>query len=153
MAIREKVSAEVAEQLPNSKKEKKKVSQNLFLLNKAPKFPMKIPWLLERALFIKKVSSLKVKTQSLSCCKKQKSFTWMTVLSSSNKNKERLCYIFPGSMLEIQKQINEIFREEMAILFQSAKMKRAFQNINVCTIVKNKNSIKKTCCKNKNLGS
>ena len=73
----------------------------------------------------------------------------MTVLSSSDKQKERLCCIFPGSMLEIQKQINTIFSEETAILFQSAKMRRAFKNINICSIVKNKNRIKKLVVKTK----
>ena len=50
--------------------------------------------------------------------KKQKPSACMTGLSSDRIKKERLCCIFPGSMLEIQKQINTIFREETAILFQ-----------------------------------
>ena len=58
------------------------------------------------------------------------------------KKKERLCCVFPGSMLEIKNQIDEIFREETATLFQSAKMKNAFRNLNICTSVKNKTSIK-----------
>ena len=33
--------------------------------------------------------------------KKQKNSACMTVLSSDNKKKERLCCIFPGSVLEI----------------------------------------------------
>ena len=61
----------------------------------------------------------------------------MTVLSSRNKN-ERLCCVFPGSTLEIKQQIDEIFREETATLFQSDKMKKAFKNINICASVKNK---------------
>ena len=49
----------------------------------------------------------------------------------------------PGSMLEIKKQIDEIFREETATLIQSVKIKNALKDINICTAVKNKNSIKK----------
>ena len=52
-------------------------------------------------------------------------------------------------MLEIKNQIVEIFREETATLFQSVKIKNAFKNINICTSVKNKNSIKKLVVKTK----
>ena len=72
----------------------------------------------------------------------------MTVLSSRNRS-ERLCCVFLGSTLEIKKQIDDIFREEVATLFQSDKMKQAFKNINICASVKNKNSIKKLVVKTK----
>ena len=40
--------------------------------------------------------------------KKQTNSAFMTVLSSRNRNK-RLCCVFPGSTLEIKKQIDDIF--------------------------------------------
>ena len=46
--------------------------------------------------------------------KKQKISVCMTVLSSDSKIKaERMCCIFPGSVLEIQNKIKEIFVEEI----------------------------------------
>ena len=67
--------------------------------------------------------------------------------SSFRNKKERLCCAFPGPMLEIKHQIDEIFREEIATLIQSDKMKNAFKNIKICTTVKTKNSIKKLVVK------
>ena len=58
----------------------------------------------------------------------------MTVLSSDSKKAERLCCIFPGSVLEIQKEINGIFEEEINVLFKSENMKKVFKNINICAI-------------------
>ena len=85
--------------------------------------------------------------------KKQKISACVTVLSSDSKiNAERLCCIFPGSVLEIQNEIKEIFEEEISILFKSEKMRKVFRNINVCAIVKNKKKHQKPCCKNKNIG-
>ena len=49
----------------------------------------------------------------------------MTVLSFDSKNKEeRMCCMFPESVLEIKKEINKIFREEIYILFTSEKVKK-----------------------------
>ena len=74
----------------------------------------------------------------------------MTVLSSDSKIKaERLCCIIPGSVLEIQNEIKEIFEEEISILFKSKKMRNVFRNINVCAIVKNKKNIKNLAVKTK----
>ena len=71
----------------------------------------------------------------------------MTVLSSDSKNKaKRLCCIFPGSVLEIQKEINKIFEEEVIILFKSEKMRKMFKNLNICAIVKTK-KVSKTLLK------
>ena len=81
--------------------------------------------------------------------KKQKTSACMTVLSSDSKKAERLCCIFPGSVLEIQKEINGIFEEEINVLFKSENMKKVFKNINICTIVKNKKSIKNVVVKTK----
>ena len=56
----------------------------------------------------------------------------MTVLSSDSKIKaERLCCIFPGSVLEIQNKIKEVFEEEITILFKSEEMRKVFRYINV----------------------
>ena len=72
----------------------------------------------------------------------------MTVLSPDSK-KERLCCIFPGSVLEIRNEINQIFKDELNLLFKSKKMKKVFENIHVCAIIKNKSSIKKLVVKTK----
>ena len=56
--------------------------------------------------------------------------------------KERLCCIFPGSMMELKPIIDKIFREELATFVESDRMKKVFHDINVCAIVKNKKSIK-----------
>ena len=74
--------------------------------------------------------------------KKQKTSACMTVLSSDSKKVERLCCIFPGSVLEIQKEINGIFEEEINVLFKSENMKKVFKNINVCAMVKAKEAEK-----------
>jgi len=60
-----------------------------------------------------------------------------------------MCCIFPGSVLEIQKEINEIFAEEMHTLFQSEKMRKIFKNFKICAIIKNKKSIKNLVVKTK----
>ena len=73
----------------------------------------------------------------------------MTVLSSSRNKKERLCCIFPGSCLEIEKEIKQIFKEELSLLFKSKTMNQVFENINVCAIIKNKQSIKNLVVKSK----
>ena len=61
----------------------------------------------------------------------------MTVISSDSKKKERLCCIFPGSVLEIRKEINQIFKDELSLFFKSKTMEKVFENINVCAIIKN----------------
>ena len=81
--------------------------------------------------------------------KKQKTSACVTVLSSDRNKKERLCCIFPGSVLELQKEINQIFKEELSLLFKSKTMKKVFENINVCAIIKNKQSIKNLVVKTK----
>ena len=81
--------------------------------------------------------------------KKQKTSACMTVLSSSRNKKERLCCIFPGSCLEIEKEIKQIFKDELSLLFKSKTMSRVFENINVCAIIKNKQSIKNLVVKSK----
>ena len=81
--------------------------------------------------------------------KKQKTSACMTFLSSDRNKKERLCCIFPGSCLEIQKEIKQIFKEELSLLFKSKTMSRVFENINVCAIIKNKQSIKNLVVKSK----
>ena len=81
--------------------------------------------------------------------KKQKTSACMTVNSSDSKNKERLCCLFPGSVLEIQKEINQIFMDELSLFFTSKTMEKVFENINVCAIIKNKQSIKNHVVKTK----
>jgi len=81
--------------------------------------------------------------------KKQKTSACMTVLSPDSKKKERLCCIFPGSVLEIRNEINQIFKEELSLLFKSKTMGKVFENINVCAVIKNKKSIKNLVVKTK----
>ena len=57
--------------------------------------------------------------------------------------------MFPGSMLEIKPTIDKIFREEISIFMKNKEMKKVFENINVCAIVKNKLSIKNLVVKTK----
>ena len=73
----------------------------------------------------------------------------LTVLSPKKQDKERLCCIFPGSMLEIKPTIDKIFREEISIFMKNKEMKKVFENINLCAIVKNKLSIKNLVVKTK----
>ena len=73
----------------------------------------------------------------------------LTVLSPKKQDKERLCCIFPGSMLEIKPTIDKIFREELSTFMKSKEMKQVFENINICAIVKNKLSIKNLVVKTK----
>ena len=56
--------------------------------------------------------------------KKQKTSACMTVISSDSKNKERLCCIFPGSVLEIRKEINQIFKDELSFSSHRKQRKR-----------------------------
>ena len=51
--------------------------------------------------------------------KKQKTSTCMTVLSLDSKKKERLCCIFPESVLEIRDEIKQIFKDELSLLLKS----------------------------------
>ena len=44
-------------------------------------------------------------------------------------------------MMEIKHIIDNIFCDETAKLLESSKMKNTFDNINICAIVKNKDSI------------
>ena len=82
--------------------------------------------------------------------KKQKTSVCMTVLSSHSKNKaERMCCIFPGSVLEIEKEIKQIFEEESNILFKSEKMRKVFKELKICATFKNKKSNKNVVVKTK----
>ena len=83
----------------------------------------------------------KLKIKKTSACR--------TVLSSDSKKKERLCCIFPGSVLEIRNEINQIFKDELSLFFKSKTMKKVFENINVYAIIKSKQSIKNLVVKTK----
>ena len=51
----------------------------------------------------------------------------LTVLSPQTANEdEKTCCIFPGSALELKKEIDVIFREETAKLFETKYIKDAF---------------------------
>ena len=65
-----------------------------------------------------------------------------TVLLTQKQDRERLCCIFPGSLLEYKKQIDKIFAEETAALLESKSMKNTFKNIRILAVVTNKSSIK-----------
>ena len=91
------------------------------------------------SLSLQNKNNKKVKTSSSS----------LTVLSSKKQAKERLCCIFPGSMMKIKPISDNIFREEMSTFVESNGMKKIFHEINVCAIVKNKKSIKNLGVKTK----
>ena len=81
--------------------------------------------------------------------KKQKTSACMTVISSDSKNKERLCCIFPGSVLEIRKEINQIFKDELSLFFTSKTMEKVFENINVRANHQQQTELKNHVVKNK----
>ena len=82
--------------------------------------------------------------------KKQKmSSVCLTVLSTQKQERERICCIFPGSVLEYKKQIDKIFAEETATLLESKSVQNTFKNIKIIAVVKNKSSIKNLVVKTK----
>ena len=72
-----------------------------------------------------------------------------TAFSTQKQERERICCIFPGSVLEYKKQIDKIFAEETATLLDSKSMKNTFKNIKIIVVVKNKSSIKNLVVKTK----
>ena len=52
-------------------------------------------------------------------------------------------------MLEIKPTIDKIFREELSTFMKDKEIKKVFENINICAIVKNKLSIKNLVVKTK----
>jgi len=62
----------------------------------------------------------------------------LNVFSPKIQVKEKLCCIFPGAMMEIKPVINKIFKEKLATIVESNRMKKVFHDINVCAIAKNK---------------
>ena len=52
-------------------------------------------------------------------------------------------------MLEIKPTIDRIFREEVSTFMKNKEMKKVFEKINLCAIVKNKLSIKNLVVKTK----
>ena len=50
------------------------------------------------------------------------SSSYLTVLSSKKQTKERICCIFPGSMMELKPVIDNIFREEMSTFVESKRI-------------------------------
>ena len=73
----------------------------------------------------------------------------MSVLYSySNHKAERMRCVFLGSVLEIKNEINKIFRDETNNVFKFEKMKKVFNEYNICAIYKKKEH-QKPCCKNK----
>ena len=84
--------------------------------------------------------------------KKPKNFSvFPTVLLTQKQERERLCCLFPGSLLEYKKEIDIIFAEETATLLESKSMRNTFKNIRILAVIKNKCSIKKPCGKNENI--
>ena len=78
--------------------------------------------------------SSKKKPKTLSVCP--------TVLLTQKQDRERLCCLFPGSLLDYKKEIDKIFAEETAVLLESKSMRNTFKNIRILVVVKNKSSIK-----------
>ena len=104
---------------------------------------------LSKGSLLKRYSySLPLQNQPKKC---KTSSSMLNVLFPKTEAKERLCCIFPGSMMEIKPIINKIFKEELATFefVESKRMKKVFHDINVCAIVKNKKSIKNLVVKTK----
>ena len=83
--------------------------------------------------------------------KKLKSFFACPTVSflTQKQNREKLCCIFPGSMLKHSKEIKKIFAEEIATLLAHKNMRKTFKNINIMAIFKNKSSLKNLVVKTK----
>ena len=65
------------------------------------------------------------------------------------QNREKLCCVFPGSMLEYSKEIKSIFATETATLLSHPNMRNIFKNINIMAVIKNKASLKNRVVKTK----
>ena len=75
--------------------------------------------------------------------KLKSSFACPTVsLLTQKQNREKLCCIFPGSMLEFSKEIKSIFAEETAPLLAHKNIRKTFKDINIMAVIKNKSSLK-----------
>ena len=72
-----------------------------------------------------------------------------TVLLPQYQDKERMCCMFPGSLLEKKSFIDKIFAEEYALLLESKHMKKVFGNITISAVIKNRVSIKNLVVKTK----
>ena len=70
-------------------------------------------------------------------------------LLTSSQNREKLCCVFPGSMLEYSKEIKKIFAEETATLLAHKNMRKTFKDINIMAVIKNKLSLKNLVAKTK----
>ena len=65
------------------------------------------------------------------------------------QNREKLCCVFPGSMLEYSKEIKSIFAAETATLLSHPNMRNCFKNIKIMPVIKNKASLKNLVVKTK----
>ena len=65
-----------------------------------------------------------------------------TKKSLSRNKAERMCCIYPGTVLEIKNEINKIFSKETHIFFKSDKMRKVFKESNLCKLQKKKKNIK-----------
>jgi hypothetical protein len=87
---------------------------------------------------------------TVSSKKLKSSFACPTVsLLTQKQNREKLCCIFPGSMLEYSKQIKRIFAEETATLLAHKNMRKTLKDINIMAVIKNKSSLKNLVVKTK----
>ena len=78
------------------------------------------------------------------------SFECPTVsLLTPKQNREKLCCVFPGSMLEFTKEIKSIFAVETATLLSHPNMRRTFKDIAIMPVIKNKASLKNLVVKTK----
>ena len=70
-------------------------------------------------------------------------------LLTQKQNREKLCCVVPGSMLEYRKEIKSIFAAETATLLCQTKMRNIFKNISIMAVIKNKGSLKNLVVKTK----
>ena len=96
----------------------------------------------------KRVSTYSIDTMSNK--KLKSSLICPTVsLLTQKQNREKLCCIFPGSMLEYSKEIKSIMAAETATLLSHTNMRRVSKNINIMAVFKNKSSLKNLVVKTK----
>ena len=63
-------------------------------------------------------------------------------LFRQKKQRKVVLFIPRGQSWNFEKEINQIFKDELSLFFTSKTMEKVFENINVRAIIKNKQSLK-----------
>ena len=70
-------------------------------------------------------------------------------LFRQQEQRKVVLFIPRGQSWKFEKEINQIFKDELSLFFTSKTMEKVFENINVRAIIKNKQSIKNHVVKTK----